>query len=128
MSDETIRKMADALMLAGGGGPPIVKQPLAFQKLLDSGALRVTHQGIDANSFNPDPSAGFSLVSGWNEQNGKLPWPDNPGAYPVANNIFASRPQDIADYKYRQIVQSAQRLGLSDADIFLPADEMNGQR
>ena len=96
-------------------------KPLNFDKLLESGALRVTNQGLPDGSFNPDPKAGFSLVSAYNDLAGTSSknWADNPDAYNVVKNMLTERPTDIGGYKYMQIVQSAKDLGLSDKDIFL---------
>jgi hypothetical protein len=96
-------------------------KPLNFDKLIESGALRVTNQGLPDGSFNPDPKAGFSLVSAYNDLAGgsSKNWTNNPEAYEVVKNMLVERPADIGGYKYMQIVQSAKDLGLSDKDIFL---------
>ena len=96
-------------------------KPLNFDKLIESGALRVTNQGLPDGSFNPDPKAGFSLVSAYNDIVGtnSKSWINNPDAYGVVRNMFVERPEDIGGYKYMQIVQSAKDLGLKDSDIFL---------
>ena len=96
-------------------------KPLNFDKLLESGALRVTNQATPDGGFNPDPKAGFSLVSAYNDMAGEQSktWKDNPEAYGVVKNMLVERPADIGAYKYLQIVQSAKDLGLSDSDIFL---------
>jgi hypothetical protein len=96
-------------------------KPLNFDKLLDAGALRVTNQATPDGGFNPDPKAGFSLVSAYNDLAGENSknWANNPDAYKVVKNMLMERPEDIGGYKYMQIVQSAKDLGLSDTDIFL---------
>ena len=96
-------------------------KPLNFDKLLDAGALRVTNQATPDGGFNPDPKAGFSLVSAYNDLAGENSknWANNPDAYKVVKNMLMERPEDIGGYKYMQIVQSAKDLGLSDSDIFL---------
>lgn len=96
-------------------------KPLNFDKLIESGALRVTNQGLPDGSFNPDPKAGFSLVSAYNDIAGgnSKTWANNPEAYGVVRSMFQERPTDIGGYKYMQIVQSAKDLGLKDSDIFL---------
>ena len=96
-------------------------KPLNFDKLLDAGALRVTNQATPNGGFNPDPKAGFSLVSAYNDLAGEQSktWRDNPEAYGVVKNMLMERPADIGAHKYLQIVQSAKDLGLSESDIFL---------
>lgn len=96
-------------------------KPLNFDKLLQSGALRVTNQATPDGGFNPDPNAGFSLVSAYNDIAGSQSktWKDNPQAYNIVKNMLVERPADIGAHKYLQIVQSAKDLGLSDSDIFL---------
>jgi len=94
-------------------------RPLNFDKLMQSGAFRVTHRGLD-NGYDPDPNAGFSLVSGYNDAVGEQTrgWKDNPSAYRVVKDMFTTRPTDIGAHKYLQIIQSAKDLGLTDADIY----------
>ena len=95
-------------------------KPLNFDALLNAGAFRVTHQGLD-NGYNPDPQAGFSLVSAYNDAAGQQTrgWKDNPLAYSVVRNMFANSPTDIGAHKYLQILQSARDLGIPEKDIFL---------
>ena len=94
--------------------------PLNFEKLLSSGAFRVTHRGLD-DGYDPDPTAGFSLVSAYNDAAGEKTrsWKDNPVAYDTVRKMFESNPENIGAHKYLQIVQSARDLGLKDKDIFL---------
>ena len=94
-------------------------KPLNFDKLLKLGAFRVTHQGLD-DGFNPDPKAGFSLVSAYNDAVGDKTrnWKDNPFALDAVRGLLTERPADIGAHKYLQIVQSARDLGLTDKDIF----------
>jgi len=94
-------------------------KPLNFDKLLEAGAFRVTHQGLD-NGYNPDPKAGFSLVSAYNDAVGPQTrtWKDNSIALPVVRELMTQRPEDIGAHKYMQIVQSARDMGLTDAQIF----------
>jgi hypothetical protein len=95
--------------------------PLNFDALQKIGAFRVTHQGLDNGKFNPDPMAGFSLVSKYNDLAGdsSTKWKDNPAAYDVVRGLFTQNPENIGAHKYLQIVESARQLGLSDKDIFL---------
>jgi hypothetical protein len=95
--------------------------PLNFDALQKIGAFRVTHQGLDGGKFNPDPMAGFSLVSKYNDLAGdsSTKWKDNPAAYDVVRGLFTQNPENIGAHKYLQIVESARQLGLSDKDIFL---------
>jgi hypothetical protein len=95
-------------------------RPLNFDALLKSGALRVTHKGLD-DKYDPDPMAGFSLVSGYNDAVGEQTrrWKDNPAMYSVVKDMLSSRPRDIGAHKYMQILQSARDMGLPDEAIFL---------
>jgi hypothetical protein len=94
-------------------------KPLNFDELIKAGAFRVTHQGLD-KGYNPDPTAGFSLVSAYNDAVGDQTrgWKDNPAAYGVVRGLFTERPSDIGAHKYMQIIQSARDLGLTDKQIF----------
>jgi hypothetical protein len=94
-------------------------QPLNFDALLNAGAFRVTHRGLD-EGYDPDPKAGFSLVSAYNDAVGPQTrsWKDNPYALPVVREIMTQRPGDIGAHKYQQIVQSARDMGLTDEQIF----------
>lgn len=98
-------------------------RPLNFDALLKAKAFRVTHIGLGDGEYNPDPKAGFSLVSAYNDAvgEGTRGWKDNPEALPVVRKLFTERPTDIGPHKYLQIVESARDLGLSDKDIFLPS-------
>jgi hypothetical protein len=100
-------------------------KPLNFDQLLKTGAFRATHQGLPDGSFNPDPSAGFSLVSAYNDAvgEGTRNWKDNPAALPIVKEMMTQRPSDIGAHKYMQIVESARDMGLKDKDIFLPASK-----
>jgi len=97
--------------------------PLNFDALQKVGAFRVTHQGLEGDKYNPDPTAGFSLVSKYNDliggDKGTVNWKDNPQAYDVVRNMFMQTPENIGAHKYMQIVESARQLGLKDSDIFL---------
>ena len=99
--------------------------PLNFDALQKAGAFRVTHQGMDGGKFNPDPEAGFSLVSKYNDLAGdsSVKWKDNPMAYDVVRGLFMNSPENIGAHKYLQIVESAKQLGLKESDIFLPQQE-----
>ena len=105
-------------------------KPLNFSRLLDAGAFRVTHQGLEGEKYNPDPRAGFSIVSRYNDAvgagGGTNKWKDNPLAYDVVRRMFTEMPQNLTPHKYLQIVESARDLGLSDADIYLPAKASGG--
>ena len=95
-------------------------KPLNFDALMKAGAFRVTNQGIDGGKFNPDPKAGFSLVSAYNDAvgDGTKQWQDNPSAYPVVQNMFQNAPQNIGTHKYLQIIESAKDLGLTPEQIY----------
>jgi hypothetical protein len=112
-------------------------KPLNFQKLMEAGAFRVTHKGLDGGNYDPNPKAGFSLVSAYNDAVGDSTkqWKNNELAYPAVKEMFYSRPNDIGVHKYLQIVNSAKQLGLSEDDIFLsgkktslPAEYKTGGR
>ena len=95
-------------------------RPLNFDALLKAGAFRATHQGLDNGKYNPDPNAGFSLVSAYNDAvgEGTRSWKDNPAALPIVKELMTQRPEDLGAHKYLQIVQSARDIGLQDKDIF----------
>ena len=99
-------------------------RPLNYDALNRIGAFRVTNQGYSEGKFNPDPKAGFSLVSKYNDlvggDKGTINWPDNDLAHPVVKNMMENAPENIGAHKYLQIIQSAKDLGLSDKDIYLP--------
>ena len=97
----------------------VTYKPLNFDALLNAGAFRVTHRGLD-EGYDPDPKAGFSLVSAYNDAVGPQTrnWKDNTLALPVVRELMTQRPNDIGAHKYMQIVQSARDLGLTDDQIF----------
>ena len=99
-------------------------RPLNFDALLNAGAFRVTNIGQD-EKYNPDPMAGFSIVSAYNDAVGKQTqkWPNNPHAYEIVRKMFAERPEDITPHKYLQIVESAKQLGIPESSIFLNQKE-----
>ena len=105
-------------------------RPLNYDKLASSGAVRVTMQGDQQGNYNPDPKAGFSIVSGWNEGYGKTPlnWPTHPEkeVHDTVRDMFAKNPELIAPYKYRQILESAKKLGISDNDIYVKSKASGG--
>jgi len=96
-------------------------KPLNFDALMNAKAFRVTHQGMDNGKYNPDPEAGFSLVSAYNDAvgNNTTQWKNNPNAYPVVKNMFENAPENIGAHKYMQIVESAKDLGVPEDQIFL---------
>jgi len=100
-------------------------KPLNFDALLKSGAVRVTNIGLENGQFNPDPKAGFSLVSKYNDLvgNNTQKWIDNPSAYDVVKNIFLNSPENVGAHKYLQIVESAKQLGLPEDVIFVKKPE-----
>jgi hypothetical protein len=123
-------KKSDGGFLAGEKSDPVEYRPLNFDNLIKAGAVRVTNRGNQDGTADSDSKSGFSLVSGWNDaqggNNGTKAWPNNEGAYSVVREMFAKRPTDIADYKYRQILWSAQQAGLKPEDIFLPVQKAKG--
>ena len=100
-------------------------KPLNFDSLLKRKAVRITHQGLDGEEYNPDPKAGFSIVSAYNDAvgngEGTNKWKDNPEMYPVVRNMFQNEPENIGAHKYLQIIQSAKDMGLSDEEIYMPS-------
>ena len=105
-------------------------RPLNYDALNKAGAFRVTNQGYGEGKFNPDPKAGFSLVSKYNDlvggDTGTINWPDNPVAHPVVKNMMENAPQNIGAHKYLQIIQSAKDLGLPEDAIYLPTKASGG--
>lgn len=103
-------------------------RPLNVDALLNAGAVRVTHKGLEDGSFDPNPKSGFSIVSGYNDaiggDVGTKNWKDNPLFLPVLREMLTERPEDIGVHKYLQIVESARDLGLKDHEIFLPKTEL----
>ena len=99
-------------------------QPLNFDLLHQKGAFRVTHRGLD-ETYDPDPKAGFSLVSAYNDAVGPQTrsWKNNPVAYDVVKNMFQNVPKNIGAHKYMQIVESARDLGIPDNKIFLSTEK-----
>ena len=115
-----------AALTSGNKDLKVDYRPLNFDALLKAGAFRVTHRGLDDGTFDPNPKSGFSLVSRYNDAVGEQTrkWKDNPSALPIVRELFTKRPTDIGAHKYLQIVESAKDLGLSDDDIFLPAQKL----
>ena len=105
-------------------------KPLNYDALKDIGAFRVTNQGYGEGKFNPDPKAGFSLVSKYNDlvggDKGTINWPDNEAAHPIVKNMMENAPENIGAHKYLQIIQSAKDLGLPEKDIYLPKKANGG--
>ena len=98
-------------------------KPLNFDKLISSGAFRVTNRGRDDGSSEDDSDLGFSIVSRYNDavggNTGTSKWKDNSKFLPVVREMFTSRPSDIGAHKYKQIVESAKDLGLTEDEIFM---------
>lgn len=105
-------------------------KPLNFDALLKARVFRVTNQGNQEGGFSEDPSAGFSLVSAYNDAvgdgDGTAKWPDNPKFYGVVKEMFETRPNDIGAHKYMQILQSARDLGIPEESIFLDSKKKRG--
>ena len=106
-------------------GEPVDFRPLNFEALRNANAVRVTHRANPDGTTDPDPGAGFSIVSGWNDSmagrndpRSTVTWPNNPEAYGVVSDMFANNPEWITPHKYRQIVHSARELGMRDEDVY----------
>ena len=94
----------------------IKQRKLRVSSLVREGALRITEPGpgarVPANKRG-DPSQ-FSVVTPMNPQ--ARSWKSKPKSYSTAQRLFDKGWLD--DGKYRQIVDSAKKKGLSDAQIF----------
>ena len=101
-------------------------RPLNFDRLIERGAARITMRGNDAGEASSDPKEGFSIVSAWNDSRGTSRWKTNPEAQAVGKKIFEQSPQSLGAYKYKQIVESARDMGISDDEIFLPSKFAKG--
>jgi len=91
-------------------------QPLNIQRLLDAGAIRITDPGGNPNG------EGWSLVTRWNDAypgGNTSNWASRPGAHEEAVALL-NEPGSLYDGKYRQILSSAQKVGLRPQDVFLP--------
>ncbi len=113
-------------------------QPMNWQKLIDTGAIRITQPGSGTGpepNITSDPSL-FSLVSLHNDQGDSYTrgWPNKPEAYQNAINMLNTPgPGLLYDGKYRQILWSARELGLRPEDVFMqqmtqPAGLLGGSR
>lgn len=101
-------------------------RPLNFDRLVERGAARITMRGNDTGEASSDPKEGFSIVSAWNDSKGTSRWKTNPEAQAVGKKIFEQSPQSLGAYKYKQIVESARDMGISDDEIFLPSKFAKG--
>jgi hypothetical protein len=97
---------------------------LNYPVLLDSGAIRITQPGSGTGPepiINKDPEQ-WSLVTKHNDMQKDsytTKWPDKPEAYENAFKMLNS-PDSLYNGKYRQILWSAQQLGLSPEQVFMP--------
>lgn len=108
------------------------RRPLNLRNLIQSGALRITYAGNGKGGFtNTQDPESFSIITKMNEESGPrnlfAKFPDKPQSYPVAERMFNQSAPNLGRYrllddgKYRQIVESARMLGMSDEQIFLAA-------
>lgn len=98
----------------------LARRPLNIRNLIKSGAMRVTEPGNGTGGYEKTPDDGsFSVVSRYNDEIGKASsnWPDKPSQYGVAEAELNS-PDALYDGKYRQMMWSADRLGMSDNDLY----------
>jgi len=107
----------------------VTRRRLNVKLLIEKKAIRITYpaNGKGETIEDPDPKM-FTVVTYVNEQ-GKTglkirKWKDKPSSYKNAEiAINQSLPNLgkqglIGDSKYRQIITSAKKLGLSDKDIY----------
>ncbi len=98
----------------------IAYRPLNFDRLLKSGAIRVTQpgNGRDGGFIDTSDPEDWSLVTKYNDMHGATQgWPDKAASYDSARSAI-NQPGPMYDGKYNQILWSAQNLGLKDEDIF----------
>ena len=98
----------------------LARRPLNIRNLIKSGAMRVTEPGNGTGGYEKTPDdGGFSVVSRYNDEigNASSNWPDKPSQYGVAEAQLNS-PDALYDGKYRQMMWSADRLGMSDNDLY----------
>ena len=106
-------------MLMGDLGNSIQQMPLDYEKLLRAGALRITQPGDGKGGFevNSDPES-YSIVSAYNDMSPNsitTQWPDKPESYAAAlRDLRENSMGPLYDGKYRQMLWSAQRKGVSD--------------
>ena len=101
--------------------------PLNIGNLLNAGAIRITQPGSGTGpepTINDDPDQ-WSLVTKYNDENRDnytKQWPDKPSSYQSAADVLNIKDGPLYDGKYRQILWSANQLGMKPEDIFLPPD------
>ncbi len=95
---------------------------LDVKKLVDGGALRITYPGDGKGGFNKDENPeSFSVVSLVNDMASDTTtrgWPDKEKSIAAAQKIINGKEPDgtlwLSDGKYRQIVESAKALGMTN--------------
>lgn len=98
------------------------RKVLNVKKLVDGGALRITYPGDGKGGFNKDENPeSFSVVSLVNDMTPDTTtrgWPDKEKSIAAAQRIINGKEPDgtlwLSDGKYRQIVESAKALGLTN--------------
>ncbi len=101
----------------------IQQMPLDYEKLLKSGALRITQPGtvMGSPAGDSDPES-YSIVSAYNDAGPDSitrGWADKPESYASALQALRENSAGpLYDGKYRQMLWSAQKKGLTN--YFLP--------
>lgn len=104
-------------------GNAIQQMPLDYEKLLQSGALRVTQPGtvMGSPAGDSDPES-YSIVSAYNDaapDSVTRGWADKPESYASAlQALNENSAGPLYDGKYRQMLWSAQQKGLNN--YFMP--------
>lgn len=99
-------------------------QPLNWDRLIKSGAIRITQPGSGTGpepTITPDPEL-WSLVSLQNDRaknSYTTKWPDKPESVETALKTLSGADNMLYDGKYRQILWSAKQLGLSPQEVFM---------
>jgi len=99
-------------------------QPLNWDRLINSGAIRITQPGSGTGpepKITNDPEQ-WSLVSLQNDKvkdSYTTKWPTKPEAYDSALKTLGQSNDMLYDGKYRQILWSAKQLGLSPQEVFM---------
>ena len=121
--DSVVKKLLDeGPSIYGSQEHNLIKRPLNTQNLIDAGAMRVTYPGDGTGSYDPNLE-GYSIVSRVNDVGDPMTrdWPNRPETYSDAAADLANPDmlKQLSDAKYKQLIDSAAALGLSDKEIYL---------